>query len=106
MPLISLPPPLCRRRHPPPLPPSPASTLVDAPAQEDADHSALKKAFFRKSKELHPDKVEEERKEEATLMFQKINAAYQVGRAFCASGQEAAGVVGPGLGLRLKVPAG
>lgn len=37
------------------------------------------RAFFRKSKEWHPDKVEEERKEEATIMFQKINAAYQVG---------------------------
>ena len=46
--------------------------------QEGADHSTLKKAFFKKSKEWHPDKVEEERKEEATLQFQRINAAYQV----------------------------
>lgn len=49
--------------------------------QEGASHAVLKKAFFRKSKEWHPDKVDEEKKEEATQMFQRINAAYQVGRA-------------------------
>lgn len=37
------------------------------------------RAFYRKSKEWHPDKVTEEKKEEATIKFQRINAASQVG---------------------------
>lgn len=62
-------------------PPRPANHERAAALQEGASHAVLKKAFFKRSKEWHPDKVEEERKEEATQMFQKINAAYQVGVA-------------------------
>jgi curved DNA-binding protein CbpA len=47
------------------------------PPQEEASHAVLKKAFFRLSKEWHPDKVEAEKKDEATVKFQRINAAYQ-----------------------------
>lgn len=45
--------------------------------EDGASHAVLKKSFFKLSKEWHPDKVEEDKKDEATAMFQKINAAYQ-----------------------------
>ena len=45
--------------------------------QEGADHGDLRRAFYAKSRLWHPDKRPEEERTEATVMFQRINAAYQ-----------------------------
>ncbi len=45
---------------------------------QDADESAVKKAFKRLSLKYHPDKVDPAEKESAELMFVDIAKAYKV----------------------------
>ncbi|KAG9046050.1 hypothetical protein FS837_005170 [Tulasnella sp. UAMH 9824] len=45
--------------------------------QNGADIEAVKKAYKEKALQIHPDKVPEERRAEATIEFQNIGAAYE-----------------------------
>ena len=68
-----LPLPALAAAHPPPTRRPPARP------QEDAEYDVIRKAYKRLSLQWHPDKLPPEREQEGREMFQKINAAYQVG---------------------------
>lgn len=70
-----------RLRCRPPLPCVSFSPTAAAPSLIHSagclPHGARMQAYYKLSREWHPDKVGPERQEEATVMFQRINAAYQ-----------------------------
>jgi DnaJ family protein A protein 2 len=46
--------------------------------EKGASESEIKKAYYKLARENHPDKVEADKREEATKRFQKIGEAYEV----------------------------
>lgn len=46
--------------------------------EKDCNEKDIKKAYYKLARENHPDKVEEEKKDEATKKFQKIGEAYSI----------------------------
>lgn len=46
--------------------------------EKGASDSEIKKAYYKLARENHPDKVEADKREEATKKFQKIGEAYEV----------------------------
>lgn len=46
--------------------------------KQDAGQSEVKKAYYKLAREIHPDKVTEEQKEEANKKFHLLNKAYEI----------------------------
>ena len=45
---------------------------------KNAKDNEIKKAYYKLARECHPDKVESEKREEATKKFQEIGEAYEI----------------------------
>ncbi len=46
--------------------------------KKDATENQVKKAYYKLAREYHPDKVESDKREEATKKFQEIGEAYEI----------------------------
>ena len=66
---------------------------------EDCSESELKNAYRALARVHHPDKVEEEKKEDAVVKFQQIGAAHMPGSMPVEQYTPRTGTKGPGVSL-------